>query len=69
MLHEGWNMPHGASEELEVVQHDIRKREDEVRSKNNCYLHESYPSRSKLERDKLSSTFSFDDRKKKNEIN
>lgn len=31
MLHEGWNMTATvAAEELEEVQHDIRKREDEV---------------------------------------
>lgn len=32
MLHEGWNMTAtGAAEEMEEVQHDIRKREDEVK--------------------------------------
>lgn len=32
MLHEGWNMSHAdAAEEMEEVQADIRKREDEVR--------------------------------------
>lgn len=43
MLHEGWNMTAtGAAEEMEEVQHDIRKREDEVGRRCHqdlaCYL-------------------------------
>lgn len=48
MLHEGWNMSQtGGSEELEEVQHDIRKREDEVSNIKYIFSHESYASRSK----------------------
>lgn len=36
MLHEGWNMTAtDAAEEMEVVQHDLRKREEEVNKESN----------------------------------
>lgn len=42
MLHEGWNMTAtDAAEEMEEVQHDIRKREDEVGQMNDIVSHES----------------------------
>lgn len=42
MLHEGWNMTAtDAAEEMEEVQHDIRKREDEVGQLNDIVSHES----------------------------
>jgi Ca2+/H+ antiporter, TMEM165/GDT1 family len=43
MLHEGYNMTaSGAAEELEEVQHDIRKREDEVSIVDLSMLHDAF---------------------------